>query len=220
MSNKRYSLEEASELAKDANIYANVGDMEIDEATEHMISSIKAWSSEFNSEIEASAAIVDRYNEIGNNFAISSADIGSAMERSAAALKAGGNTLNESLGLITAGNIIQQDAETTAAALKIMSLRIRGSKTDLEEMGESTDGLASSTSKLRDEIKALTGVDIMLDENTYKSTAQIIQEIGAVWDKLSDVSQAATLEKLAGELFCLKFVETHFYRTHLIARTA
>jgi methyl-accepting chemotaxis protein len=85
-----YSLKEASELAQDANIYANVGDMEIDEATEHMISSIKAWGSEFNSEVEASSAIVDRYNEIGNNFAITSADIGAAMERSAAALKAGG----------------------------------------------------------------------------------------------------------------------------------
>ena len=80
-----------------------------------------------------------------------------------------------------------------------MSLRIRGSKADLEEMGESTDGLASSTSKLRDELKALTGIDIMLDENTYKSTSKIIQEIGAVWDQLSDVSKAAVLEKLAGK---------------------
>ena len=194
-----YSLKEASELAQDANIYANVGDMEIDEATEHMISSIKAWGSEFNSEVEASGAIVDRYNEIGNNFAITSADIGSAMERSAAALKAGGNTLNEALGLITAGNLIQQDADTTANALKVMSLRIRGSKTDLEEMGEETDGLASSTSKLREEIKALSGVDIMKDENTYKSTAEIIQEIGAVYDNLSDVSKASLLEKLAGK---------------------
>lgn len=59
-----YSLDEAASLAKDANIYANVGDMEIDEATEHMISSIKAWGSEFSSEVEASEAIIDRYNEI------------------------------------------------------------------------------------------------------------------------------------------------------------
>ena len=87
-------------------------------------------------------------------------------------------------------------------------------------MGESTDDLASSSSKLREEIKALTGVDIMADENTYKSTAKIIEEIGAVWDKLSDVSQAATLEKLAGEQNCLKNMETYFYRTHLNARIA
>ena len=194
-----YSLESAAKLAKDANIYANVGDMGIDEATEHMISSVQAWKSEFSSEIEASEAIVDKYNEIGNNYAISSAEIGAAMERSAAALKAGGNTLDESLGVIVAGNVIQQDAETTAGALKILSLRIRGAKADLESMGEETDGLASSTSKMREEIKALSGVDIMLDENTFKSTAQIIKELGSVWDSMSDISQAATLEKIAGK---------------------
>ena len=48
------------------------------------------------------------------------------MERSAAALKAGGNTLNESLGLITAANVIQQDADSVAGAMKILSLRVRG----------------------------------------------------------------------------------------------
>lgn len=215
-----YSLKDSAELSEWANIYANVGDMEIDEATEHMVSSVKAWSSEFANDIEASEAIVDRYNHIGNSYAITSADIGEAMETSAAALKAGGNSLNESLGLIVSGNLIQQDASTTASALKILSLRVRGAKADLEEMGETTEGLADSSSKMREEIQALTGVDIMLDEDTFKSTAQIIKEIGAVWDSMSDVSQAATLEKIAGIIFCLKFVETHIYRTHLTALIA
>lgn len=194
-----YSLKESTQLAKDANIYANVGDMEISEATEHMISSIKAWESEFRNSTEASTALIDKYNEIGNNYAITSADIGSAMERSAAALKVAGNTLDESIGLITAGNLIQQDADTTANALKVMSLRIRGSKSDLEEMGEETETVATSTSKLRKEIQALTGVDIMENDSTYKSTARIIQEIGEKWENLDDVTKAATLEKLAGK---------------------
>lgn len=194
-----YSLDEAASLAKDANIYANVGDMEIDEATEHMISSIKAWGSEFSSEVEASEAIIDRYNEIGNNFAISSADIGSAMERSGAALKAAGNDLNESLGLIVSGNLIQQDADVTAAALRTMSLRIRGASSELEDLGEETDGMATSTAKLREEIKALSGVDIMLDDETFKSTAEIIKELGAVWEDLSDITQANILEQIAGK---------------------
>lgn len=194
-----YSLKEASKLSEDANIYANVGDMDIAEATEHMISSIQAWQSEFSSATEASTNIIDRYNEIGNRFAITSADIGSAMERSAAALKAAGNTLNESIGIITAGNLIQQDADTTANALKVLSLRIRGSKADLESMGESVDDLVDSTSKMREQIQSLTGIDIMIDENTFKSTAKIIQEIGAEWSKLTDVSKAATLELLAGK---------------------
>ena len=149
-----------------------------------------------------------------NNFAISSAEIGSAMERSAAALKAGGNTLNESLGLITAGNVIQQQADTTANALKILSLRIRGSKAELEEMGETTDGLVSSSSKLREEVLALSGVDIMENEDTYKSTAQIIKDLGAVYDSLSDVSQAALLEKIAGIVFARKMWK-HIFIEHI-----
>lgn len=48
------------------------------------------------------------------------------MERSGAALKAAGNTLNESLGLLVSGNLIQQNSEMTAAALRTLSLRIRG----------------------------------------------------------------------------------------------
>ena len=195
-----YSIKEANELAKNSNIYKNVGDMDISTATEHMVSSVQAWKSEFNNDaVKTSEEVMNRYNKIGNEFAISSADIGEAMETSAAALKAGGNDLNEALGIITAGNIIQQDASTTSSAMKILSLRIRGAKADLESMGESTDDLADSTSKLREEIKGLTGVDIMADEDTFKSTAEIIKEIGAVWNQLSDVSQAATLEKLAGK---------------------
>ena len=195
-----YSISEADELAKNSNIYKNVGDMDISTATEHMVSSVQAWKSEFNDDaVKTSEEVMNRYNKIGNEFAISSADIGEAMETSAAALKAGGNDLNEALGIITAGNIIQQDASTTSSAMKILSLRIRGAKSDLESMGESTDDLADSTSKLREEIKGLTGVDIMADEDTFKSTAEIIKEIGAVWDQMTDVSRAATLEKLAGK---------------------
>lgn len=72
-------------------------------------------------------------------------------------------------------------------------------KADLKSMRESTDGLVDSTSKLRKELKSLTGVDIMLDDNNFKSTAQIIKEIGANWSQMTDVSRAAALEKIAGK---------------------
>lgn len=78
---------------------------------------------------------------------------------------------------------------------------LRASKTEAEAAGESTDGMADSVSKLRDEIKSLTGnqVDIMVDDSTYKSSFQILRELAQVWDKLSDISQANILEKLAGK---------------------
>lgn len=84
-------------------------------------------------------------------------------------------------------------------AFKTLSARIRGAKAELEEMGEDTADLAQGTSKIRKDILALSGVDIMLDENTFKSTYQILKEISDVYDDLSDVNKAAVLEKLAGK---------------------
>lgn len=48
-------------------------------------------------------------------------------------------------------------------------------KTELEEAGEDTDGMAESVSQLQAKLKALTHgkVDIMLDADTYKNTTEI-----------------------------------------------
>lgn len=191
-----YSLDQASDLAKNATLFVNVGDgVDITEATEDMITAMKA----FDIQAEDSIKIVDDYNQIGNRFALSASDIGEAMKRSASALETGNNSFEQSIGLITAMNEIVQNSENTGNSLKVLSLRLRGAKAELEDMQEDTDGLCDSTSKLREQIKSLTGVDIMLDDNTFKSTTDIIKELGTVWDKLSDSSQAATLELIAGK---------------------
>ena len=72
-------------------------------------------------------------------------------------------------------------------------MRIRGAKTELEEAGLETDGMVESTAKLREEIMALSGVDIMLDENTFKSTYDIMDELSTKWQDLTDIQQANCL---------------------------
>lgn len=72
-------------------------------------------------------------------------------------------------------------------------------KTELEQAGEDTDGMVESTAKLRDLIKGISGVDIMIDENNFKSTYQIISELGKVWNNIKDVDQASLLEAIAGK---------------------
>lgn len=78
-------------------------------------------------------------------------------------------------------------------------MRIRGMKTELEEAGDSTEGMAETTSKLQEKIKALAGVDIMKSANEFKSTTQILKELGSVWNDISDTDQAAVLELIAGK---------------------
>lgn len=193
-----YSLDESTILGQAAVLYKNVGDgVTATEASESIISTMKAFGIEAE---DVETEIVDKFNEIGNNFAISSTGIGDALQKSAASLNAANNSLDESIALITAANAIAQDPDSVGSAMKVVAARIRGAKSELEEMGEDTDDLAESTSKLRSELKALTGVDIMLaDGETFKSTYQILDEISSIWDNLSDVSQASVLETLAGK---------------------
>lgn len=194
-----FSLDEASALADAAIVYKNVGDgiTDITMASESIISTMKA----FGVAAEDAMFIVDKFNEVGNNFAISSKGVGDALLRSASALAAGSNTLDESIALITAANSTIQDADKVGTTLKTVSMFLRAAKTEAEEAGESTEGMANSVSELRTEILALTGneVDIQIDENTFKSTYQIMKELSEVWDELTDISRANILEMIGGK---------------------
>ncbi len=190
------SLPDAEELGKVATLYKNVGDgIDITTASEDIISTMKAFK------IEASDAItiVDKLTEVGNNFAISSGGIGEALKRSASALVAANNDISQSIALITTANTIAQDPTSVGQGIKTASLRLRSTKTEIEEMGEDAEGAAENVSKLREQMLALTGVDIQLDDDTYKSTYQILLEISKVWGRLSDLSRSSVLEQLFGK---------------------
>lgn len=192
-----YDIDNASVLAEAAIIYSNVGDEidSIDDASNSLISSMKAFKG-----FEADPmAIVDKFNEVSNNFAISSGGIGEALQRSASSFATAGNTLDEAIALITAANTVVQNPESVGTAFKTMTMRIRGSTTELEAAGEEVDEYVKSASKMREEIQNLTGVDIMKDESTYKNTYQILQEISKVFGDLADVDKANVLEILFGK---------------------
>lgn len=191
-----YSLPDAEELGKIATLYKNVGDgINIDTASESLISVMKA----FNIEAENSIGIIDRINEVSNRAAIDSGGLGLALQRVASAMRAANNTLDETIALTTVANEVVQNPEMVAQGWRTVALRIRGAKSELEDAGLETEGMVESTAKLRDLIKGISGVDIMLDENTFKSTYQIIDELGRVWDKINDIDQASLLEAIAGK---------------------
>lgn len=194
-----FNAEDASELAKAALIYKNVGDgvADITTASESLISTMKG----FGIEAENAMHIVDAFNEVGNNFAISSTGIGDALQRSAAALSAAGNTLEESIGMVTAMNAVIQNPESVGTALKTLTMYLRAAKTEAEAAGEDTEGMAVSVSKLREELLLLTDnkVDIMIDDTEFKSTYQIIKDLASVWNELTDVTQANVLNIIGGK---------------------
>ena len=198
-----YNLDDAKTLADVSAVYYNVGD-DLDSfttATDNIVGTMKA----FNLQADDAIGLVDKLNEVSNNFAVSSGDLGNILQRSASAMEAAGNTLDQTIALGTAMNSVLQSADTTGTTLKVLALRLRGASTELASMGEETDGVATSTSKLRAQIAALTnvdgsgGFDILTDSGAFKSTYDIIQGIAKVYDRMSDVDQASLLELIAGK---------------------
>ena len=200
-----YNLQDSSELSETFNIYDKLApDVKgVEDASKSIINAMKAF------DIGASDAmgIVDKYVDVGNKYALSSGDIGAAMQRSAASLAAAGDTMDESIGLIVGMTEINQDATRTGAALKTLSARLRGAKAELIAAGEDTDGMAQSTSKLRTQIMALTnldgtgGFDILDEKGGFKSTYEMMKGIAKAYNQMdaSSPNAAALLELISGK---------------------
>lgn len=97
-----YSIADSTVLGEQASIFRNVGDDvdSIDDATSIMISTMKA----FGIEAENVSSIIDKLNEVSNTYAITSGGIGNALTRSASAAFSAGNTLDQTIAMITAAN--------------------------------------------------------------------------------------------------------------------
>lgn len=118
-----YSIPDAKQLAEISQLYKNVGDgINIDEANESLISTLKG----FQLEADQAEHIVDVFNEVSNNEAISSGGIGEALQRSAASFNAASTSLEKSVSLVTATNSVLQDPEKVGNMWRTVSARLRG----------------------------------------------------------------------------------------------
>lgn len=190
-------MKEAAKFAESTQILMNVSEFtDVSQATDTLISAVQA----FEYTAETSMNVVDLLNTIGNNYAISTADLAQSLTKSSASLVAAGGDLAEAAALTATANAIIQDADAVGTALKTTSLRLRGTSVDvLEEEGIDSDGAITSKSKLQSKVKAISGVDILTETGEYKSTYQILSQIADVWEDISDIDQAALLEMLAGK---------------------
>lgn len=193
-----FDMEEAQRLGELSMIYYNVGDgvESVDAATSSLISTMKA----FNIEAADAEDILDKLNYVGNNYGITSGGIGEILQRSAASMAAANTDLIKTIALGTAGNEIINNPEKVGNGLKTLAMRLRGSTAELEEAGEEVDEYASSTSKMREGIMALTGVDIMKSATEYKDVYDILLEISEKYDELTDISQASLVEMMFGKM--------------------
>lgn len=206
------SLEKAAASAKTTNKLLNVSEFtDVNEATEAMVSMSQAYDTLSKDDI------VDKLNNVGNNFSISTQGLAEGLQRSASALKTAGNDMDSAIALMTAGNAVVQDPTSVGAGLRTIALRLTGTKEgaqSLQDSGEDIDGMITTVSKLRDTIKSATavasngfkGFDIFDKNGNYKSTyenllgiSQVYKEIVETDAKTGSNNKNLLLETIAGK---------------------
>lgn len=99
-------MKESGRLAEITAMYQHVTDLDHDTATENLVTAYKGYQDQLmeltggdaTKGVELAADIFDR---LGNEFAVSAADVGEGMKRSASALQLAGNSIQENAAMVT-----------------------------------------------------------------------------------------------------------------------
>lgn len=180
-----FTEDESLELAKVASIYQNVADSEVSagDAATFVTSQLKA----FNINADDAISVVDKVNEVSNNFAVSSTDIASALSKTSAAMATYGNSMDETIGLVTAGTEIMTDqGDKVARGLRTIGANILGFAENNRTLEYTVNGVKES-------------ISFFDDAGAIKNTYQILSDIAQNWKNMSTEEQSALGLQLAGK---------------------
>ena len=196
----------AARLSEITSVYQHIADLDANTSMENLLTAYKGFEPQLKKQFGGDAAaaaehIADVYNEIDNNYATTAADIGEAVKRSASALSLAGNSLEETAGMVTGITEVTQDPEKAGNSLKVLSMRLRGMKGELQDLGEETDENVENLSQMQGKVLNLTHGKVNIFDNAgdFKSTYEIMQGIADIYDDLTDSDKADLLETIAGK---------------------
>lgn len=186
-----YSLDESSALAEFTAMLQNVGDIDVAAAQDALTAIVKA----FGISVDEIESIMDKLVITGNNFPISVSQIAEGMNNASSALAAAGNTFDQSVALLTAANTTIQNAAKSSTGLRTIAARLRSTKTELDELGETM-----TEAEYGELVAALTKYNVALTDATgeFRSTYDVVADIAAIWENLTSMEQAALANAIAG----------------------
>ena len=189
------AFEEAKGFGELASIGAVVGDIgSAGEVSDFLIATIQGFS-ELSMEVDSAQKVIDAFNAVANNTSINFEALGEGAKRFSASMSVAGNSLEESIGLLTAGFDVTRDSAKVANGLNTISLRLQGIN---EEGEEQLDLVPKMESTLQ--AYGLTIKKVLEDGSLgMKSTYEILGEIAGIWDQLDDYGRTFLLEEIAGK---------------------
>ena len=167
---------DAATLAKTATMFQNVSDEAISagESASFIISQMIA----FGIEAENAQSIIDKVNETANKFSVSSGDLSKALGIVASTSSAMGNSIDQTLGVVTAITEQTRNASKSARAANTIFSRLA------QVVDENSD-----TGKKLTEIYNNLGIALYDSSGQMRSTYDILADLASKWDSLDKNTQ-------------------------------
>ena len=191
-----YNEDQILQLGEVAAMYTNIADEAISSAdsADFIIAQLKAFnleSDDLNKTLENSYHIIDAVNEVSNNFAVSSSDIATNLGKASSVMANAGNSMEQMIGLMTAGTEVTRNASKVANGLKTITLRLQG----MDDEGEKSLELMSQMEGLFNKL----GKTVYNTDGTLKNTYDLLGELADVYPTLTAAEKAYVTETIAGK---------------------
>ena len=167
---------DAATLAKTATMFQNVSDEAISagDSASFIISQMIA----FGIEAENAQSIIDKVNETANKFSVSSGDLSKALGIVASTSSAMGNSIDQTLGVVTAITEQTRNASKSARAANTIFSRLA------QVVDENSD-----TGKKLTEIYNNLGIALYDSSGQMRSTYDILADLASQWGSLDKNTQ-------------------------------
>lgn len=183
------SAAETSALIEQSMILSKVGAMSADEATKNLTSTMKG----FKLEVEDVAGVVDRLTALDLKAAVTSADLATAVARTASSANLAGVGLDKLLGYITVvEETTQKSAETIGESFKTIFARMGNIK-----LGKFLDDDGEDLSDV-EKILNNFGIALRKSNDQFREFDDVLDEVASRWSDFTNVEQSAIATTIAG----------------------
>lgn len=171
-----FNDQDAATLAKTAAMFQNVSDEAISagDSASFIISQMIA----FGIEAENAQSIIDKVNEVANRFSVSSGDLSKALGIVASTSSAMGNSIDQTLGVVTAITEQTRNASKSARAANTIFSRLAQVVDENSDVGQKLTGIYNSL-----------GIALYDSSGQMRSTYDILADLASQWGSLDKNTQ-------------------------------
>lgn len=184
-----YSLEDSLDMGKSALLMTNVADgiTQTSDAASTMIAVLKG----FNINESDIMTIVDKMNSVSNQSPVGFDNLADGLERVSGTMNQAGNSIDETIGLLTGGYAQLRNMEKVSTGLITISQRLRA----IDEDGDEIDGLSAELSESFGKI----GVAIEDSNGDLRSTYDILSDYAKIYPQLTSEQKQYYAELASGK---------------------